>query len=74
MDNSNITCLSGINLFWRETYGNRRISYSYYDGDHFGKLLWSMYNNNIPDKYQWYLIQVTKMTILYMQRENLILR
>ena len=30
------------------------ISYSYYDGDHLGKLIWSMYNNNIPNNYQWY--------------------
>jgi len=29
--------------------------YSYYKGDHYGDLIWSMYNNNIPDNYRWYL-------------------
>ena len=27
---------------------------SYYDGDHFGKLLWSKYNASIPANYNWY--------------------
>lgn len=31
------------------------ISYSFYDGDHIGKMLWSKYNQNIPDDYRWYL-------------------
>lgn len=29
-------------------------NYSYYDGDHFGRLNWSKYNQNIPEKYNWY--------------------
>ncbi len=33
---------------------NAGISYSYYDGDHYGKLLWAMYNADIPDNYTWY--------------------
>jgi len=31
------------------------ISYSFYDGDHFGNIIWSMYNEMIPDNYRWYL-------------------
>jgi iron complex outermembrane receptor protein len=31
------------------------VSYSYYDGDHFGNLIWSMYNQNIPGNYKYYL-------------------
>ncbi len=31
------------------------LSYSAYDGDHFGNVIWSMYNNNIPTNYKWYL-------------------
>ncbi len=31
------------------------VFYSYYMGDHFGDLLWSMYNNDIPKDYRWYL-------------------
>ncbi|GAB6009941.1 TonB-dependent receptor [Dysgonomonas reticulitermitis] len=27
--------------------------YSYYDGDHYGRLLWAKYNQNIPDGYEW---------------------
>lgn len=31
------------------------ISYSYYDGSHFGNLIWAMWRENIPENYQWYL-------------------
>ena len=31
------------------------ISYSYYDGDHFGKVLWAMYNGNVPNDFTWYI-------------------
>ncbi len=31
------------------------IYYSNYKGDHFGDLIWSMYNSNIPENFQWYL-------------------
>lgn len=27
--------------------------YSYYDGDHYGRLLWAKYNQNIPNGYEW---------------------
>lgn len=27
--------------------------YSYYDGDHYGRLLWAKYNQNIPKGYEW---------------------
>ena len=27
---------------------------SSFDGDHYGKLRWVKYNNNIPDNYEWY--------------------
>lgn len=30
------------------------LNYSYYDGRHFGKMLWSKWNANIPDDYSWY--------------------
>lgn len=28
--------------------------YSYYDGSHYGKLLWVKHNENIPTDYEWY--------------------
>ncbi|GAB1373509.1 hypothetical protein MASR1M46_03890 [Bacteroidales bacterium] len=31
------------------------LSYSYYDGSHFGNLIWSKWRENIPDNYRWYL-------------------
>ncbi len=31
------------------------VSYSYYQGDHFGDLIWAMYNGNIPENYRWYM-------------------
>ncbi|MEG0518110.1 MAG: TonB-dependent receptor [Bacteroidales bacterium] len=30
-------------------------AYSFYDGDHFGDVLWSKYNQNIPDNFEWYM-------------------
>ncbi|MBR4882252.1 MAG: TonB-dependent receptor, partial [Bacteroidales bacterium] len=30
-------------------------SFSFYDGDHFGNMLWAKYNANIPQNYSWYL-------------------
>ena len=35
--------------------GSGGVSASYYDGDHFGNLLWSMYNSSIQEDYNWYL-------------------
>ena len=29
-------------------------NYGYYDGDHYGKLKWIKYNQNIPKNYEWY--------------------
>ena len=28
--------------------------YSFYDGDHFGRLPWVKHNQNIPEQYEWY--------------------
>lgn len=30
------------------------MSYSYFDGDHFGRLIWVKFNENIPQNYEWY--------------------
>ncbi len=29
-------------------------TYSFYDGDHYGKLPWVKFNQNIPENYEWY--------------------
>lgn len=50
-----------IALNWLLSYKSEKgeattgLFYSYYSGDHFGDLIWSMFNNNIPDNYRWYL-------------------
>ncbi|MCI1780237.1 MAG: TonB-dependent receptor [Bacteroidales bacterium] len=31
------------------------LSYSNYDGNHYGNVIWSKYDENIPDNYRWYL-------------------
>lgn len=42
------------------TYSGKRMTfttsmaYSYYDGDHYGNLLWAKNNGNIPKDWQWY--------------------
>jgi len=30
------------------------LMYSYFDGDHYGKLRWVKYNQNIPNNFEWY--------------------
>ncbi|WP_101688988.1 TonB-dependent receptor [Dysgonomonas massiliensis] len=37
--------------------------YSYYDGSHFGKLIWVKYNQNIPENYKWNTNTATKRDI-----------
>lgn len=34
--------------------------YSYFEGSHYGKLPWVMFNNNIPINYEWYREEATK--------------
>ncbi len=47
--------VGGLNLRYDKekfalTFGGM---YSYYDGDHYGRLLWAKYNQNIPEGYEW---------------------
>lgn len=34
--------------------------YNYFDGSHYGRLLWVKYNQNIPDGYEWYRNEADK--------------
>ena len=47
------------NLSTAYTTGKAKITggamYSYFDGDHFGRLPWMKHNNDIAENYQWYL-------------------
>lgn len=54
LDNNFIALNTNLTYTGNVVKSTTGASYSYYDGDHIGKMLWSMYNNNIPDNYQWY--------------------
>lgn len=55
LDNRYIALNTTLSLNTKEVNTTAGVTYSYYDGDHFGKLIWSMYNNNIPENHRWYL-------------------
>lgn len=54
MDNNYYAGLLNLNYQKGGLQINSGVNISYYDGDHFGNLLWSKYNANIPDNYSWY--------------------
>ena len=54
MDNGNLTINSILGYNKENLKCSTGLSYSYYDGDHFGKVIWSMIDQNIPEKYKWY--------------------
>jgi len=45
---------SGLNYSKGSLRATGGVSYSYYDGDHFGNIIWSMRNESIPADYRWY--------------------
>ncbi|MDD3033885.1 MAG: TonB-dependent receptor [Bacteroidales bacterium] len=55
MKNASINLLSNMIYKGSNFSGTAGITYSYFDGDHFGRLIWSMYNAGIAPDYQWYL-------------------
>ncbi len=55
MDNSYYVANTNLNYHKAGFKISGGISYSFYDGDHFGRVVWSKYNSNIPDDYEWYL-------------------
>jgi len=55
LDNNYIALNSSLSYNSKGFNSTAGVTYSYYDGDHFGKLIWSMYDNNIPENHQWYL-------------------
>lgn len=46
----------GINLNYQKEKLSLTLGgmYNYFDGDHYARLLWVKYNQNIPDNYEWY--------------------
>lgn len=55
MDNNYTAVNSTLTYTGNKIKSTTGATISYYDGDHFGKVLWSMYNQNLPDEHQWYM-------------------
>ena len=55
MDNAFYSASSNLSYNRKNIRAVAGAAYSFYDGDHFGDLLWSKYNRNIPSNYRWYL-------------------
>ena len=55
MDNSFYSAITSLNYSREDLKLVAGVSYSFYDGDHIGRMLWSKYNQNIADGYSWYL-------------------
>lgn len=55
MDNQYYAAVTSINYRRDNIRATAGVTYSYYNGDHFGDMLWAKYNNNIPEDYRWYL-------------------
>lgn len=60
MDNYYLAAFSGLNYSGKQANATAGVNYSYYNGDHFGDMIWCMYNANIPDNYRWYNNNGTK--------------
>ncbi|EKD32478.1 MAG: hypothetical protein ACD_77C00087G0001 [uncultured bacterium] len=55
LDNNYFAAASNIQYSSGKIKTTGGISYSYYDGDHFGNIIWAMYNNDLQDNFRWYL-------------------
>lgn len=55
MDNQYFAATSNLNYNTRNIRSTLGVAYSNYNGDHFGNVIWGMYNQNIPDNFSWYL-------------------
>lgn len=54
LDNNYIASTLTLNYITKNTTIVSGASYSYYLGNHFGRVLWSKFNEKIPDNYEWY--------------------
>lgn len=54
LENGYYAASSGLNYSRGALRATGGVSYSYYDGDHFGDIIWSMRNESIPADYRWY--------------------
>ncbi|MFA5850648.1 MAG: TonB-dependent receptor plug domain-containing protein [Bacteroidales bacterium] len=54
LDNKYTAFVSNLTYNNAGIRANGGLSYSYYHGDHFGDLIWAMYNQNIEENFRWY--------------------
>ncbi|MDD2595561.1 MAG: TonB-dependent receptor plug domain-containing protein [Bacteroidales bacterium] len=54
MDNCYYVVSSNLKYEKDNLSANGSLSYSIYDGDHFGNLIWAQYNENVPNNHKWY--------------------
>ncbi|MFV0330413.1 MAG: TonB-dependent receptor [Dysgonomonas sp.] len=54
--------VGGLNLKYEKEKFGLTIGgmYSYYDGEHYGRLLWAKHNQDIPEGYEWYRNEADK--------------
>ena len=55
MANNNFAALANMKYVGEGFFLLGNFSLSFYDGDHYGNLIWAKYNENIPDDWRWYL-------------------
>lgn len=55
LDNNYYAVNANLKHSMKRVITNMGLSYSYYEGDHFGNVLWAMHNSDIPDDYRWYI-------------------
>ena len=63
MENNSFTATTNLKYSGEGFFLLGNLSWSLYDGDHYGNLIWAKYNENIPDDWSWYLNRGLKRDI-----------
>ena len=54
MNNDYVASAANINYNKNKVNATAGAAYSFYNGDHFGRVKWSKYNQNIANNFEWY--------------------
>lgn len=68
MDNAYYAASANLDYKNEKLHATAGTAYSYYDGDHFGKVKWSMYNGSVPSDFQWYKNSGKKTDVSFFAR------
>ncbi len=55
MENNNFAATTNLKYSGEGFFLLGNLSWSLYDGDHYGNVIWAKYNENIPEDWRWYL-------------------